>query len=198
MSSLLSNAFFRSKLQLQPIETGDAASKVAAETALRWMLFQHAADDLRREVELVAQYQEMYGLGIMAINWRRTTRTERKTITLDEFQAMLAETGDPMIQILLESILDPLQEADAVRMLKDLVSPAAGKVSVIRDLRNTGAAEYDNPYIFGEPPGVCRPRALGGYLFPRPDRRPATRPLRCLARSGQRDRAARAHRHRRL
>jgi hypothetical protein len=164
--SLLSNAFFRSKLQLQPIETGDAASKVAAETALRWMLFQHAADDLRREVELVAQYQEMYGLGIMAINWRRTTRTERKTITLDEFQAMLAETGDPMIQILLESILDPLQEADAVRMLKDLVSPAAAKVSVIRDLRNTGAAEYDNPYIFENRPEFVALEPWEDIYFP--------------------------------
>lgn len=164
--ALLTSAFFKAKLQLQPVESGDAAAKVAAETALRWMLFQHCADDLRREVELLANYQEMYGLGIMHVAWRRTTRVEKKTITLDELQAMLVETADPMIQILLESIMDPLQEEDAVQMLRDLVSSGAGKVSVVRDLRNTGAAEYENPYIFENRPEFVALEPWEDVYFP--------------------------------
>lgn len=164
--ALLTSAFFKAKLQLQPVESGDAAAKVAAETALRWMLFQHCADDLRREVELLANYQEMYGLGIMHVAWRRTTRVERKTITLDELQAMLVETADPMVQILLESIMDPLQEEDAKQMLADLIAPGAGKVSVVRDLRNNGTAEYDNPYIFENRPEFVALEPWEDVYFP--------------------------------
>jgi hypothetical protein len=164
--ALLLGAFFRAKLQLQPIESGDAAAKVAAETALKWMLFQHCADDLRREIELLAQYQEQYGLGIMGVFWRRTTRTEEKTITLDDFQAMLAETGDPIIQVLLESIMDPLQEDDAAAMLRDLMGPDAGKVRIIRDLRNTGAATYDNPYLFENRPEFVALEPWEDIFFP--------------------------------
>lgn len=165
-TALLLGAFFRSKIQLQPVESSDYAAKAAAQTAVDWMLFQHCASDLRREVELCAQYQEQYGLGIMGVFWRRTTRTERKTITLDELQAMLAETGNPLIQILLESIMDPLQEEDAKQMLADLVSPAAGKVGIVRDLRNTGAAEYDNPYIFENRPEFVALEPWEDVYFP--------------------------------
>ena len=165
-TALLVNSFFKSKIQLQPVESSDAAAKVAAETALRWMIFQHCASDLRNEIELLANYQEMYGLGIMHVAWRRTTRVERKTITLDELQAMLIETADPMIQILLESIMDPLQEEDAKQMLTDIVSPAAGKLSVVRDLRNTGAAEYDNPYIYENRPEFVALEPWEDVYFP--------------------------------
>jgi hypothetical protein len=164
--ALLVNAFFKAKIQLQPVESSDAAAKVAAETALKWMLFQHCASDLRNEIELLANYQEMYGLGIMHVSWRRTTRVEKKTITLDELQGMLVETADPMMQILLESIMDPLQEDDAVQLLKDIISPGAGKVSVVRDLRNTGAAEYENPYIYENRPEFVALEPWEDVYFP--------------------------------
>jgi len=164
--ALLTNAFFRSKIQLQPIESSDYAAKVSAETALKWMLFQHCADDLRREVELLAQMQEQYGLAVMGVFWRRTTRTESKTITLDQLAAMLAETGDPMIQILLESIMDPLQEEDAKQMLADLIGPAAGKLSCVRDLRNTGACTYENPYLFENRPEFVALEPWEDIYFP--------------------------------
>jgi hypothetical protein len=164
--ALLTTAFFRAKIQLQPVESSDAAAKVAAETALRWMMFQHCADDLRREVELLANYQEMYGLGIMHVGWRRTTRVEKKTISLAELEAQLVETADPMFQVLLESIMDPLQEDDAVRMLGDLYGQDAGRVGVVRDLRNTGAAEYDNPYIFENRPEFVALEPWEDVYFP--------------------------------
>lgn len=164
--ALLTNAFFRSKMQLQPVETGDAAAKVAAETVLRWMIFQHCADDLRREVELLAQYQEQYGLGIMAINWRRTTRTERKVITIAELQDAFVQSGDPAVQVLLEAIYDPLQEEDAANGLRELVAPEAGKVAVVRDLRNNGAAEYERPYIFENRPEFVALEPWEDIYFP--------------------------------
>lgn len=164
--ALLLGAFFRSKIQLQPVESSDYSAKVAAETALRWMLFQHCEADLRREVELCAQLQEQYGLAVMGIFWRRTTRTERKTVTLDDLNAQLAETGDPIIQILLESIMDPLQEEDAKAMLGDLLGPNAARLGIVRDLRNTGAAEYDNPYLFENRPEFVALEPWEDIYFP--------------------------------
>ena len=164
--ALLTNAFFRSKLQVQPVESSDAAARAAAEVALKWMLFQHCADDLRREVELLAQYQEQYGLGIMGVFWRRTTRTERKTVTMDELMQMQAETGDPILQVMLESIMDPLQEEDAAVMLRDILGPEAGKVAVIRALRNEGVAMYDQPYLFENRPEFVALEPWEDIFFP--------------------------------
>lgn len=164
--SLLLGAFFRSKIQLQPVESSDYAAKAAAETAVRWMLFQHCGDDLRREVELCAQLQEQYGMSVMGIFWRRTTRTEEKTVTLDDLNALLAETGNPLIQILLEAVMDPLQEEDAKSMLGELLGAAAGKVSVVRDLRNEGAATYENPYIFENRPEFVALEPWEDVFFP--------------------------------
>lgn len=164
--AMLTNAFFRSKFQMQPVESGDYAAKTSAETAMRWMLFQHCADDLRREVELAAQYQEQYGLGLMGIFWRRTTRTENKLVTMDELHAAFAQTGDPTIQILIESIVDPFQEADAVQMLHDLMGPAAGKASVVRALRKDGEAEFENPYIFENRPEFVALEPWEDVYFP--------------------------------
>ena len=164
--ALLVNAFFRAKVQMQPVESGDAAAKVAAETAVRWMLFQHCADDLRREVELLAQCQEQYGLAVMHVGWRRTTRTERKAVTLEQLQGLLAETGDPLWQILIESVMDPAQEDDAAAMLAEMVGPEAGKLAVVRALRNTGAAEYENPYIFENRPEFVALEPWEDVFFP--------------------------------
>lgn len=164
--ALLVNAFFRAKVQMQPVESGDAAAKTAAETAVRWMLFQHCADDLRREVELLANYQEQFGLGVMHVGWRRTTRTERKAVTVEMFQAALARTGDPMWQILIESVMDPAQEDDAAAMLRDMVAPEAGKLSVVRALRNEGAAEYENPYIYENRPEFVALEPWEDVFFP--------------------------------
>jgi hypothetical protein len=164
--ALLLNSFFRSKLQLQPVESSDYAAKAAAETALRWMLFQHCGSDLRREMELLAQLQEQYGLAILGVFWRRTTRTEIKSISLDELGAMLAQTQNPLFQILIESIADPEQETDAVRMLKEIMGVEAGKAKVVRDLRNTGVAEFENPYIFENRPEFVALEPWEDVYFP--------------------------------
>lgn len=164
--SLLTNAFFKAKVQLQPVESGDAASRVAAETALRWMLWQHCADDFRREVELLANYQEQYGLGIMHVTWRRTTRTERAVLTLQEIGERLIETQDAAWQVLLDSIMDAGQEADAVAMLGDLVGREAGSVAVVRGLREAGAAEYERAYIFENRPEFVALEPWEDVLFP--------------------------------
>lgn len=164
--SLLTNAFFKAKVQLQPVESGDAAARVSAEVALRWMLWQHCADDFRREVELLANYQEQYGVALMHVTWRRTTRTERKQLTLQEIGEMLVESRNPVFQVLLDSIMDAGQEADAVALLRDVIGPEAATVAVVRALREVGVAEYDRPYIFENRPEFVALEPWEDVFFP--------------------------------
>lgn len=164
--ALLVNAFFRAKVQMQPVESGDAAAKVSAETALRWMLWQHCADDLRREVDLVADYQENFGLGLMYVGWRRTTQTEKKVLRVGDLEDRLLETRDPDVLVLLESIMDPLAEEEAKVMLRDMVGPGAGKLAVVRALRNEGVAEYENAYVFENRPEFVALEPFEDVFFP--------------------------------
>ena len=61
--AILTNAFFKSRIQVQPVESMDLDKRNAAETVLKWLMFQHCLDDLRREVRLAAEFRETYGPG---------------------------------------------------------------------------------------------------------------------------------------
>lgn len=159
-------AFFRARVQVQPVESGDAAAKTAAETVLRWMLFQHCADDLRREIELLANLRAEYGLGILHVGWRRTTRTEEKTITLQELKDAFIETQDAQLQVLLEAIGDAEREEEAKMGLAALYGADAGRLQVVRDLRTEGVATFTNSYIFENRPEFTALEPFEHVYFP--------------------------------
>lgn len=169
--AMLVSAFFKSRVQVQPVESMDIDKKNAAETVLRWLLFTHALDDLRREVRLAAEYRETYGLAVMAIDWQTTTRTEVKTFTLDEAMAMLeaAQQQDPEqaanLQALIEVVLDPLQEELAAQLLGEIV-PELGKPAKVRELREKGVVEWDSPYVFENKPVWTALEAFEDVIFP--------------------------------
>ena len=72
----LVSSFFKSRVQVQPVESMDVAKRNAAESVLKWLLFTHCLDDLRREIRLAAEMRETYGLAIMAVDWEQQTRVE--------------------------------------------------------------------------------------------------------------------------
>jgi hypothetical protein len=161
----LVSAFFKSRIQVQPVEVMDAPKKAAAETVLKWLLFTHCLDDLRREVRLAAEMRETYGLAIMSIDWERQSRVEIKRFTLEEAMMMIEETQDPNLQALLEVVLDPAQEEVAAELLGQIV-PELGKVSKVRELREKGEVEWESPYIFSSKPVVRSLEAWEDIIFP--------------------------------
>ena len=163
--AILTNAFFKSRVQVQPVESMDADKRQAAETILKWLLFQHCLDDLRREVRLAAEFRETYGLSIMAIDWQQTTRTEIKRFTLEDAQMMVQESQDPNLAAFLEVILDPLQEETAAELLGQIV-PELGSVSKVRALRDKGEVEWESPYIFESKPVWTALEAWEDVIFP--------------------------------
>lgn len=161
---LLKRAFFSARMQVQPVETSDAQKKGLVEVALNWMMKTHCLDDLRREVELALQFRETYGLAVMGVFWRTTTRIEEKKLTLEEIQ-QVALQGDGGAAALVDAILDPLQEESAKSML-GILSPKLSSLSAVRDLRTKGETSYENPYIFESKPEWVALEPLEDILFP--------------------------------
>lgn len=163
--TMLVNSFFKARVQVQPVESMDTAKRQAAETVLKWLLFQHCLDDLRREVRLAAEFRETYGLAVMAIDWVKTTRTEIKSFSMEDAMAMLQETQDPNLQALIEVVLDPEQEALAAQLMGEVI-PELGKPAKIRQFREKGVVEWESPYIFESKPVWTALEPWEDIIFP--------------------------------
>jgi hypothetical protein len=161
----LTNAFFKARIQVQPVESMDIDKRNAAETVLKWLMFQHCLDDLRREVRLAAEIRETYGLAVMAIDWEQQTRVEVKSFSMEDAMAMLQESQDPNLQALLEVVLDPEQEELAAQLMGEVI-PALGSTVKIRQFREKGFVEWDEPYIFSSKPVVRALEAWEDIIFP--------------------------------
>ncbi len=161
----LVNAFFKARIQVQPVESMDIDKRTAAETVLKWLMFQHCLDDLRREVRLAAEIRETYGLAVMAIDWEQQTRVEVKSFSMEDAMAMLQESQDPNLQALLEVVLDPEQEELAAQLMGEVI-PALGSTTKVRQFREKGIVEWDEPYIFSSTPVVRALEAWEDIIFP--------------------------------
>ena len=160
-------ATFAARLQMMPVESSDSLSRSAAEAVLKWMLFTHCASDLRRELELALQIRATYGLAIMGVFWKTTTRLEEKSVTLEDLIAIAQEQGDPAspIAILVGAILDPLQEQVAIELAEQF-APGTGSAANIRKLREGGTVEYTEPYIFESKPEWTALEPFNDLIFP--------------------------------
>jgi hypothetical protein len=163
--AMLVNSFFKARVQVQPVEATDAPAKAAAQTVIQWLLYSHCIDDLRREIRLAAEFRETYGLSVLAVDWQQTSRTEIKTFSLEEAQAMLAQTQDPNLAALLQTVMDPLQEDVAAELLGEIV-PELGKASKVRELREKGVVEWEQPYIADNRPCFTALEPWEDIIFP--------------------------------
>ena len=144
---MLKSAFAKSRMSVVPTETTDTQASRKVETVIKWLLNSHCAGMTKREIELAANIRETYGLAVMGVFWRRTTRNEKLTFRLDSLQQTFAETGDPNLALIIEAILDPTQEELVAREM-DMLLPGQGTTANVRRLRDQGFFEYDSPYIF--------------------------------------------------
>ena len=144
---MMKNSFAKSRMSILPTESTDMQAGRKVETVIKWLLNSHCAAMTKREIELAANIRETYGLAIMGVFWRRTTRNEVLTFRLDSLQQTFAETGDPNLALIIEAILDPTQE-EAVAREMEMLLPGQGTTANVRRLREQGFFEYDSPYIF--------------------------------------------------
>jgi hypothetical protein len=163
--AMLTNAFFKARVQVQPVESMDIDKRSAAESVLKWLLFQHVLDDLRREVQLAANFRETYGLAVMAVDWIKTTRTEIKSFSMEDAMMMLQESQDPNLQALLEVVLDPEQEELAAQLMGEVI-PELGTTAKVRQFREKGFVEWEQPYVFESRPQWTALEPWEDIIFP--------------------------------
>jgi len=169
-AAMKTTSFWRAMLRPGMGGTEESAYAVAlAEHLIGSVLY----DDLTREVELSAQYEEHYGWCVLAPRWRRELGVRAHEVTL-EFIANLATQapeGDPLRQ-LPTLILDPsleTQAADYIRAwyqtqvvaaLPEDLRANAPELSdktirkTVRDLRATGKARTPLPYVCKDEPEI--------------------------------------------
>ena len=162
---MLKNSFAKSRMSILPTESTDMQAGRKVETVIKWLLNSHCAAMTKREIELAANIRETYGLAIMGVFWRRTTRNEVLTFRLDSLQQTYAETGDPNLALIIEAILDPTQE-EAVAREMDSLLPGQGTAANVRKLREQGFFEYDSPYIFENLPDWQAYEPWEDIIFP--------------------------------
>ena len=164
-AQLCLTATFASRLQMLPVESTDGLLQQRSESLLKWMLYTHCADDLRRELELALNIRATYGLAVMGVFWRTTSRVEIKEYSLDMLLGMAAETQDPALQTFIGAVLDPLQEEIAVELAEQF-APGAGTAANIRKLREGQTVEVPTPYIFESRPEWCALEPFNDIVFP--------------------------------
>jgi hypothetical protein len=156
-------AFFGAKAQALPVESSDATNSKVSEQVLQWMLFQHCADDLRREVELAYNFRETYGLAVMFVGWRTETRTSMETFSMEALYQSAQQSEDAAT--LISAISDPEQDEATVEVLKQLMPEIANKKAV-RELRENGETEFETPYIFDSRPEWTALEPWEDIVFP--------------------------------
>ena len=164
-AQLCLTATFAARMQMLPVESMDGLLQQRSESLLKWMLYTHCADDLRRELELALNIRATYGLALMGVFWRTTTRTESKTYSLDSLLAMAQESQDPALTAFIGAVLDPLMEEDAIALAEQF-APGAGTAANIRKLREGGTVEVPTPYIFESRPEWCALEPFNDVIFP--------------------------------
>jgi len=132
-------------------------------------------DDLTREVELAAQYEEHYGWMVLAPRWRRELGLRHHELSM-AFIASLANDPqlppDSPLRQLPVLIMDPALEAQAIEFLRmyyqtyvveqlpeDLRASAPEIATktlrrTVRDLRETGKAKTPLPYVCKDEPEI--------------------------------------------
>lgn len=145
--------FERATIKVAGVEVTDAPVATTATALMTWLRDNKLKVELMREAELLAQYAWQYGWSIAHVCWDQKLGVRMQPITMQEIMQMAQQSAqqDPNSTLaqMPALIMDPVQEqqaADIVSlMLPDMKISDASKF--VRDLRETGTAEYEEEYV---------------------------------------------------
>tara|TARA_Y100000593_G_scaffold37411_1_gene72595 strand:- start:129 stop:2249 length:2121 start_codon:yes stop_codon:yes gene_type:complete len=153
---ILATSHSRAQLRVGGTETNDGESSAAATTLVNWAR-NRLHNDLIREVELLANYRETYGWACAFVGWDQQSTLRTQRLTMDEVIAVASQSEeDSVLADLPTMVSDPAQEDQVAELLMSQV-PGMKKrraVKVVKQLRETGEAEFPVPYICKNEPTV--------------------------------------------
>lgn len=168
-------AFFRAKhgKLKEGVRASDIEFAGKLSTVVKWLLFTQMELELRREVELAAQWQETHGCAAMGIFWNEETALEMRDISVAALEEMAAAAreADDGVASTLENLLIEIYagNADAAtdlarELMPELTRRQARKA--VRQLIQTGEAQYPFPHVVNARPQWRAYKVYDDIFFP--------------------------------
>jgi hypothetical protein len=170
---LMMQAFTRANPQAVAMDSGDIEYAEKVSTLLKYVLWNQMRPQIRRELQLAANWRQTYGSAVTAVMWDQQLRRTSQEITLDGLATMLAATEDPqqleaVKQQVMEQVMDPLREEENLRTLMGM-SPILKKGPArycLKMLQQTGRCEIPVPEVFSAMPRWSALLPMVDIFFP--------------------------------
>jgi hypothetical protein len=164
-------AFFQSKIQARSIRPLTQAGEANKGTRLlQWTVYNHMWPQVLREVPLVFNWWQGYGVGFMGVEWEQQRRLDYQEISLPILAEIMNAMGageDAMLW-LMDAIRDESQEDELTTLVQQL-SPILSRPDargIIKDLRDLGTAQMPVAYPYINKPRWTALRPCVDVLFP--------------------------------
>jgi len=163
--SKLMIAFDRSKKRVAGTEQTDWQSAGQVGLLLDWMV-KNQMHESRDEMQLATEHRQGAGACLMRVWWHQETDTEQKEITLEEIQTLATEI--PQLEEFIALIMDGGLDDEATEMLMSMAPDIEKKDAkkAVKDLRETGVAEYPVSYLKVNRPRWSARRIFRDVFFP--------------------------------
>jgi hypothetical protein len=166
-------AFFQSKIQARSVRPLQQAGESNKSTKLlQWTVYNHMWPQVLREVPLVFNWWQGYGVGFLGIEWEQQRRLEYHQISLQDLAQILGALGqgqgEDMAGQLMEVLMDPTHEDELTTLVQQL-SPILSRPDarkIVTSLRTTGMASVPVAYPFINKPRWTALRPCVDVLFP--------------------------------
>lgn len=170
---LMMQSFTRANPQAVAMDSGDLEYAEKVSNLLKYVLWNQMRPQIRRELQLAANWRQTYGSAVTAVMWDQQLRRTTQEITLDGLATMLGATEDPqqleMIkQQVMEQVMDPLREEENLRTLMGM-SPILKKGparACLKELQQTGKCEIPVPEVFSAMPRWSALLPMVDIFFP--------------------------------
>ena len=170
---LMMSAFTRANTQAVAMDSDDMEYAEKVSTLLKYVIWNQMRPQIRRELQLAANWRQTYGASVTAVMWDQQLRRTLQEITLDGLATMHAASDDPQQiaaakQQVLEQVMDPLREEENLRILTDM-SPILKKGAAracLKELRETGRTEIPVPEVFSAMPKWSALLPMVDIFFP--------------------------------
>ena len=128
----------------------------AATTLMNWVK-NSMHNTLGSESELLAQHMMAYGWSAAFVGWEQKSALKTQTLSLEEVMQMAAQAApDTLLASLPGMIEDPEREGEVAQVVMDYVPGMKKRAArrVVKDLRETGQAEFPVPYLCKNAPAL--------------------------------------------
>ena len=165
---MLSTSAQRAQVSVTGTELSDMEPAGAATTLMNWVK-NSMHNTLGSESELLAQHMMAYGWSAAFVGWEQKSALKTQTLSLEEVMQMAAQAApDTLLASLPGMIEDPEREGEVAQVVMDYVPGMKKRAArrVVKDLRETGQAEFPVPYLCKNAPALVALKPYDDVLFP--------------------------------